>query len=306
MLNPHFPLPFIWNIDQKRATFTQPQAPNWLAKHIMINIKQTLWATALTLTTIFITSCNFSSEELHRMARKEIGKDDFRDSEKWGKVVTEALTLDAFTHIDLQGSADIKFTQGDVFKVEAQGNEKAIAYNDISVKDGTLTVKPTQGAPKQVPTIKLIITAPNLESINVSGSGDIDLKEKSEFPGNLSIHIGGTGDVDVERVKCKKLDISITGDGDITAKKIKCKKAHIAIAGEGDMKAELKANDIHVEISSSGDADFEVKCQNLTVTAGGTGEIELKGECAHFTKQAGGMADIDSRLLEIHEGLVIQ
>ena len=77
------------------------------------------------------------------------------------------------------------------------------------------------------------------------------------------------------------------------------------ICREGIVRA-IDGDDIHVEISSSGDADLEVKCQNLTVTAGGTGEIELKGECAHFTKQAGGMADIDSRLLEIHEGLVIQ
>ena len=146
-----------------------------------MNMKHLLGALSLVLAILSITSCNFSSDELNRIARKEAGKDDFRDSEKWGKVVTQTLTLDAFTHIDLQGSADIKFTQGDTFKVEAFGNEKAIANNDISVANGTLVVKHAQGAPNRVPTIKLLITAPNLESIDVSGSGDIDLKEKSEF-----------------------------------------------------------------------------------------------------------------------------
>lgn len=274
-----------------------------------MNAKQILWVMSLALTTISITSCNFSNDELRRMARKEAGKDDFRDSEKWGKVMTQTLELDAFTRIDLQGSADIKFTQGDTFKIEVQGNERAIACNDISVVDvvdGILVIKHTQDAPKRVPTVKFFITAPNLERIDVSGSGDIDLKGKSEFPNDLSIHISGAGDVDVERVKCKKLDISISGTGDITAKKIKCKKAHIAISGAGDMKADVKANDIAVEISGSGDADLDVMCQNLTVSAGGTGEIELKGECAHLIKQVSGMANIDSRQLAIHEGIVIQ
>lgn len=272
-----------------------------------MNIKHILLTASLGLTALVTTSCNFSTEQKQRIVRREAGKDDFRDSEKWGKVVTQTIETPAFTHIHQIGNADIKFTQGDELKVEAYGNEKAIAQNDITVQNGTLIVKYKDESTGTVPTIKLLVTAPNLESIVVSGSGDIDIKDEATLEGDLSILIKGAGDVDVERVKCQNLSILISGSGDITAKKIKCKKkADISISGAGDMKADLKASDINVSISGAGDADLDVKCQNLTVSAGGTGEIELKGECAHLTKQLSGRASIDSRRLEIHEDIKIQ
>ena len=271
-----------------------------------MNIKHFCIALGLGITLFNMTSCNLSAETKQRIVRKAAGKDDFRDSEKWGKVVTKTLNLADFTHISLLGNADIKFTQGETLKVEACGNEKAIAENDISVKDGLLTIKHKESAPDQVPTIKLLITAPNLESIFVAGTGDIDLKDKAEFPGILDIIISGTGDVDIEQVKCRELTISISGAGDINAQKIKSRKASIAISGAGDLTADLKANDINVKINGAGNADLDVKCRNLNVTANGTGEVELKGECAHLTKQSGGLSSIDSRKLTIHEGVVIQ
>lgn len=271
-----------------------------------MSIKHFCIALSLGLTLIGVSSCNYSGDQIRRIVRKEAGKDDFRDSKKWGKVVKQTLQVDEFTRIHLQGTADIKFKQGEDFTVEANGNEKAIAYYDISVADGTLSVNHKKGTPMNVPSIKLVITAPNLESIDVSGAGDVDLKDKAEFSGDLVIKISGAGDVEVEQVKCENFSIHISGAGDITADKIKCKKADINISGAGDMKADLKANDINVDISGAGDANLTVKCQNLNVIAGGTGEIDLKGECAHLKKQVGGMASIDSRQLAIHEGIVIQ
>ena len=253
------------------------------------------------------TSCNFSQEEMKRIVRKEAGKDDFRDSEKWGKVITKTLDLSEFTHIDLTGNADIKFMQGDAMSVEAYGNEKAIEGNDIYVKDGTLTVSKKENADSRQPSIRIIITAPTLESINLAGAGDIEMKDTIEFAGDLDINVTGAGDVEINRLKCQNFSIHISGAGDIDAQKIKCKgKADVLISGAGDMKADMKANDISVAISGAGDADLDVKCQNLTVTAGGTGEIELKGECSHLTKNSSGLASIDSRKLSIHENIVIQ
>ena len=272
-----------------------------------MNFNKIILAICLGITLYSMTSCTLSNDELKRIIRKEAGKDDFRDSEKWGKVITKTLDLGEFTHINLKGNADINFHQGDTLSVEAYGNEKAIEGNDIYVENGTLVVKMKEHADGRQPSIKIIITAPTLESIDVAGAGDIELKDTLEFDGDLNINVSGAGDVEIDRLKCKNFSIHISGAGDIDAQKIKCKgKADMQISGAGDMKADLKANDISVTISGAGDADLDVKCQNLTVAAGGSGEIELKGECAHLTKQSSGMASIDSRRLAIHENIVIQ
>lgn len=268
---------------------------------------KTMLAISLSIILFSTSSCNFSTEELRTIARKEAGKDDFRDSEKWGKVVSKTLQLDNFTRIALHGDADIKLTQGDELKVEAYGNERAIEGNDILVKDGTLIIAPKETADKKQPSIKITITIPTLERIDVSGAGDIELKDTLAFSNDLCIDISGAGDVDINRLKCQNFSIHISGAGDISAEKIKCKgKADVLISGTGDMKADVKAKDINVTISGAGEAELDVKCQNLNVKASGTGEIELKGECAQLTKQSGGMASIDSRKLTIREGIVIQ
>lgn len=272
-----------------------------------MNIQKIIIAISLGIAvSCMMASCNFSKEDMKRIVRKEAGKDDYRDSEKWGKVITQPIALEDFTHIELAGNADIKFRQGETLSVEAYGNEKAIESNDIKVVDGTLTVSKKSEVEEKLPSIKLIITAPTLESIHVAGVGDIEMKDTIEFASDFSIHVAGAGDVDIDRLKCQNFSLQISGAGDITAEKIKSKKADVQISGAGDLKADIKASDIHVQISGAGDADLDVKCQNLKVMASGTGEVELKGECAHLTKQSGGMASIDSRKLTIHEGIVIQ
>lgn len=272
-----------------------------------VYIYHIIFAISLWLALLSTTSCTMSSEDLKRIVRKEAGKDDYRDSEKWGKVVTKTLSLNDFTHINLSSNADIKFRQGEEFTAEAYGNEKAIAFYDINVADGILLVNHKKDHPLNVPSIRLVITAPTLESINVSGAGDIELKDTIEFANDLTINIAGAGDVEINRLKCKNFSLHISGAGDIEAQKIKCKgKADIQISGAGDLKADIRANDINVAINGAGDADLDVKCKNINVTTSGAGEVELEGECESLTKHSSGMASIDSRNLTIHEVVKIQ
>ena len=260
---------------------------------------QLILAICLGITLFATTSCNLSKHELKAIIRKEAGKDDFRDSEKWGKVVTKPLDLTEFTHINLKGNADVKFTQGDTWSVEALGNERAIEGNDIRVEDGTLVVSKKGDTDPKQPSIKLIITAPTIESITVSGAGDIDLKKTAELDNDLSITVSGAGDVELNEVSCKALRITISGAGDVTAKHIQCDTGSVIISGAGDLTSDITATDLTVSLGGAGDAELDVKCQTLTVIAGGTGEVELKGECETLTKRSAGLASIDSRKLTV-------
>ncbi|MBP3214030.1 MAG: DUF2807 domain-containing protein [Bacteroidaceae bacterium] len=271
-----------------------------------MNIKTILTGLCLAATLSMSTSCDFSPENMNIMARKGAGKDYFRDSEKWGKVITQTIESDDFTHIALSGNADIHIHQGIFSTLEIQGNERAIAGNNIQVKDGTLTVAKKDSISGTLPSIKLIVTVPTLESIHVSGAGDIEMKDTLVFDNNLTLNISGAGDIDIDRLKCKNFALNISGAGDVKAQKIKCKTATLQISGAGDVKADLKGDNIDVAISGAGDADLDVKCDQLTVAASGTGEVELSGECRHMTKRVSGMSGIDSKELTIHEGISLQ
>lgn len=247
----------------------------------------------LGISTLCLAACNYPKDGI------QIKTDNFRDSEKWGKVITRPIETSQFSHICLAGNADIKFTQGDTLSVEAYGNEKAIEATDIRVEGNVLTVSRKEDIRGNVPHIKLLITAPSIESVEVSGAGDIDFKGETELSGDLALTISGAGDIDINKLKCNALSVTINGAGDLTAKKIKSEKATMQINGTGDIDAEIKATDITLTVNGSGDADLDVKCNNLTVTASGTGDVELKGECITLTKSSGGMASIDSRKLNV-------
>lgn len=258
------------------------------------------------------TSCNFTPEEKQQMIRSKTGKDYFRDSEKWGKVVTKTLDLDDFTHIVMDGNADIDLRQGEEFSVEVTGNEKAIEANDIRVEkaqkedDNTLHVVARYASRNQAPSIKLNITVPDLRSVKVNGDGDLEIKGEDFYTGDLDIEINGDGDFEAPHVGCGKLNIIINGDGDVVAKKFTCDEATLQMNGNGDITTDLKAKNIDLQLSSDGEANLDVKCDNLNVSAGGSGEVKLKGKCKNLTKQSFGKASLDSRRLQVSGNIKIK
>lgn len=262
-----------------------------------MNINKIIYAIMLGTTAFGMTACGLSKDDLKTIVRREAGKDDFRDSKKWGKVITKTFDLSTFTHIHLTGNVDVKFVQGDVQSVEAYGNEKAIESNDIRVEGNVLTVSKKANASGNVPSIKLVVTAPDIESVQAAGAGDIDIKGDIVLSGNLDIELSGAGDVEIGKLKCSALNVVISGAGDVTAKKIACEQIDLQMSGTGDIDADIKATNITLTTSGAGDADLDVKCDNLTVTAKGTGDIELEGECTNLTKSTSGMASINSRKL---------
>lgn len=276
-----------------------------------MNIKHFCFALGLSVTLFDMTSCNFSPETKEQIARKAAGKDYFRDSEKWGKVVTQTIGLDAFAHIVMDGNADIDLRQGEEFEVEVTGNENAIEANDIKVEkaekgsDNTLHVI-AKNASRSLPSIKLKIIVPDLRSVKVNGDGDLEIKGDDFFTGDLDIEINGDGDFEAPHVDCAKLNIIINGDGDVVTKKFNCEDAIIQMNGNGDITSDLKANNIDLQLNSDGEANLDVKCDNLKVSAGGNGEVKLKGKCKNFTKQSFGKASLDSRRLQVTGDIKIQ
>ena len=258
-----------------------------------------------------LTSCNFTQEEKQIMIKSKNGKDYFRDSEKWGKVVSQTLELDDFAHIVMDGNADIDLRQGEEFCVKVTGNEKAIEANEIKVEkaqkdDGNTLHVIAKNATRTLPSIKLSITVPNLRSVKVNGDGDLEIKGDDFYTDDLDIEINGDGDFEAPDVICAALHIIINGDGDVNANKFICEDASIQMNGDGDIKADIKADNIDLQMSGEGEANLDVKCGDLKVSAGGNGEVKLKGKCKNLTKQSFGKSSLDSRRLQVSGNIKIQ
>lgn len=102
--------------------------------------------------------------------------------------------------------------------------------------------------------INITVSAQNLTSAKLSGSGDLILN--------------GTQNVDT-------FETSVSGSGDIKAK-VKANKTIVTISGSGDIKVTGTTKDLEAKLSGSGDIEAqELQATNAKVTVNGSGDIKV-------------------------------
>lgn len=167
-----------------------------------------------------------------------------------GKAKTEARKVGKFTHIAVKGATDCDVTVGKTQSVEITADDNLLSHVTTQVVGETLVIS-TKGSTSSHLGIKAKITVPELNGLDVSGSGDSTIrgvKSKTFFVSisgsgdvkadgaadNVSASIAGSGQVDLSGLKAKVGDISITGSGDV---KVNAQdKLSASVAGSGNVK----------------------------------------------------------------------
>ena len=256
-------------------------------------------ASMIAMPTLF-SSCGMSSSDIKALVKASKG--EFRDSKEWGKVIDKSIDINSdISALEMNGAIDCVLTQSDSLSIIVKGNEKAIEKYEITTDNDRFTVNKKEKfkSVNNIPSISIIISAPNINDIVVNGAGDIEVKNDYSIDGPLNVVINGAGDLDIKKMKCENLSIVINGAGDVKAKQITCNnKAEFAINGAGDIEASIKSNSISTNIAGAGDADLDVNCNNLNVSVSGTGDIKLKGKCINFRKSESNLGSINSKDLQ--------
>ena len=274
-----------------------------------------------------LQSCNNFNDAAVRLAKEEGRPRYLRDSDKWGKVVKKTYDLGNFNSIRTIGNIDVVYVQGesDETSILVEGNEKVLTlyyfkitgaeknWLEVGAKDKKMI--------KQVPHIRVTVSMPILEAVEINGAGDFYMRQPTEFiDGALSLWINGAGDIKINDLSCTAFNVVINGAGDLDIDKLATDEsiaftingagdayikeaktlglASVAINGAGDFKSKIDCEDLKVSVLGAGEAKIEVKSQTVDAVAEGTGEIELKGTTHSFSKQTGGLAKIDSKKLQ--------
>ena len=227
--------------------------------------------------------------------------DDFHDSRKWGKVIRQDLVMGDFTSIELSEDFDVVYCQGSVPSVVIEGNEKVITYHQVEVVGGVLVDHKTEDAPRNMPTVRLVVASPMLKSISISGSGDIDIKDSIEVD-ELDLQVSGSGDIDMEYVKCASLKAFVSGSGDIKIDNVVCSgSADFELTGSGDINVDVSCDNLDVKVTGSGDADLNVACKVANASATGTGNLKLEGVMDVLNRRTSGLASIVTKKLDVKQ-----
>ena len=200
----------------------------------------------------------------------------FRHIEGNGVITTQTRNINKANRIKLAGSFDVEIIQGNTTGVQIEGDENILPYIIITEKDGFLVIKSKDHfSYSSTDKIKIRITTPQLEQVNLVGSGDIIGKGKFIGADKLKLNIAGSGDIRME-VNTPTIESEIAGSGSITLSG-ETKDETITIAGVGDYNSDgLKAENAKVIIAGSGDVKV-FAASHLNVSIAGSGNVSYKG-----------------------------
>ncbi len=225
----------------------------------------------------------------------------FRGSDK----VEEGRKLTGFERIRLQGSPDIKYTQGKTWSVRVKAPKSIIKNVQTRVENKTLIVSVKSGSVFRFSSLKdndvtVYVTSPDLIGVEVQGSGDFECKSHVDTD-NLDINLKGSGDIDFYDIICDRIKVSLVGSGDVEIKKVVTQYSDVELVGSGDVKiSQLNAKDTKLELKGSGDIKVaNQNCGTVTCRLVGSGDITLTGTVKQLNKTSRGSGDINTAGLQI-------
>ena len=190
-----------------------------------------------------------------------------------GDIKTQTRDVKAFKSISISGGYEVYLQKGNKEALTVEADENLLPIIISEVKDSVLNVY-NQNTILRSKKQKLIITCPNLSSIDLSGA--TDLKGDSCFVlNNLKIDVSGAAKIDLN-VMVNELTTEVSGSAELIFSG-KAKDFTTSLSGAGKIRGEkLEAKNCSIEISGMGEAKVNVS-DKLDVTISGMGEVEYIG-----------------------------
>ena len=201
-----------------------------------------------------------------------------------GSVRLENREVSAFTGIEVAGSGLVRFTVGAVRQVTVETDANILPYIRTEVRGGKLVLSVEPGASINPTRLVFRITAPELRSIAIAGSGDVRL-ESAVKADRFDVSIAGSGDVEGD-VSADEVSVEIRGSGSVTLAGTAA-SGRFEIYGSGDIEVEdLVVRDARAVIRGSGSVTLTAS-RSLDVDIAGSGDVRFRGDAKVTVRDVG-------------------
>ena len=212
---------------------------------------------------VLISACNMNMSCIDGAGKQESKSFDLEE--------IEGIELGVPAHIEIQqGPQSISFKAYPNYWEQLQ----------LNVKRGILEIESNRCFSDK---IEATITMPNINQLEINGSGKIVSSNFSSE--DLELKINGSGDMDLNTA-AKEIDANINGSGNIVLQG-SAQDLKLEVNGSGDFRAlDMDILNAEVEISGSGDAELNVN-NSLDVNIVGSGDVSYTGQPNIKTKITG-------------------
>ncbi|MDF2433680.1 MAG: hypothetical protein JWP44_3311 [Mucilaginibacter sp.] len=203
--------------------------------------------------------------------------------------------LSGFSAVSVGGSFDVYITQGNTESVKVEAPADVINKVITEVDGGVLKIYNKHdnwnwgewwGHHKK---IVIYVTAKSLNSVGLSGSGDVYFKD-GITANSLKLRISGSGDMS-GKVGVKTLESSISGSGDMRLSG-RADNSTVSVVGSGDFAARnLVTVNSMVRVTGSGDATINAS-EKVDAAIHGSGDIHYTGAAKNISSSKTGSGDV--------------
>ncbi len=206
-----------------------------------------------------------------------------------GNTSSETRTVAGFTGVETNGSIDIVVSQGS-YNVKVEADQNLLQYIETTVENGRLHVRFRHGISiGDYNEAKVFVSAPELNSFETHGSGNINGEGKIADKNKIDIGIYGSGDIELN-IDCPIVRTETHGSGTITSNG-ETRDLSIQINGSGDVKADnLKAETVKIGVHGSGDTEIFAS-ESIDAEIYGSGDVRYKGQ-PKITSSIHGSGDV--------------
>ena len=181
------------------------------------------------------------------------GKDAIKGE---GPVVSKTFEdLKDFDAIEINGQADVTFTQSAAYEVTLHTQENILDYVDYHLEGTTLVIQLKDRRTARAENYDLVIQAPDLRKIEVNGAADLKMPAGLRTEGDLAVEVNGAGDLDFAGIRCNSLKMTANGAADITASSLDVQSLKVEVNGAGDVNLDGQAGDASLSVNGAGDID---------------------------------------------------
>lgn len=197
-----------------------------------------------------------------------------------GTKTTVSKTFEPFTVLNVLGSANVVYIQGDGYSVRMEGDQKEIDKLNIyqtgkqlhvgykTTKIGGIYYSSSNGS-----DVTIYVTSPSVEVINLTGSASVKMDRLEQS--SIVLNVAGSGGMRLGKAKLTTASINVAGSGGITADHLTAVTASISVAGSGEVQTQV-------------DCDAQLTC-----SVAGSGSIRVSGKAGHYSKSVYGSGCVD-------------
>ena len=207
-----------------------------------------------------------------------------------GRVVSEIYKVKDFTGVNLATFGNLHIETGDRESLRIVAQENLQRYFEVDVSGKMLKINTRRRVSlRPSKPVDFYLTVKNLDTIHVSGSGDVFAPnlEADEF----SVKVSGSGDVEIGTVEADEIVVKVSGSGNVDLAGAEAEKQRVFVSGSGEVQIrDLDGRSLDVRITGSGNvavSDGHVERQSVVVS--GSGDYGARRmECSEAEVQISG------------------